>query len=259
MKIAIIGSGHIGQTLAKKLKAAGHDVAVSNRRGAASLADFAAETGVRALDMPQVLQGAEAVILATPINAVEDLRDELSKLPAQTLLICTANYYPHRDGVVDEIEAGKTESVWLREQLGRDFVKTWNAIGARQLAFDGKAAGEAGRMAVALAGDNADDLARAARLVDETGFDAAVTGSLADSWRLQPGTPVFNLTLDAAQLRQAFADTAPDDRPLAPQRRDWVLARLAEYVGERASFDQFDADDAGKIAALNQEVFAVIK
>ncbi|WP_286960611.1 NAD(P)-binding domain-containing protein [Arsenicicoccus sp. UBA7492] len=33
MKIAIIGTGHIGKTLVRKLSAAGHDVAVANSRG----------------------------------------------------------------------------------------------------------------------------------------------------------------------------------------------------------------------------------
>ena len=41
-------------------------------------------------------------------------------------------------------------------------------------------------------------------LVDELGFDAVDAGSLAESWRQQPGTPVYNRDLDAAQVRDAL-------------------------------------------------------
>ena len=43
------------------------------------------------------------------------------------------------------------------------------------------------------------------RLVDELGFDPVDAGSLAESWRQQPGTPVYGTDLDAPQLRQALA------------------------------------------------------
>ncbi len=42
MKIGLIGAGHIGGALAHRFTALGHQVVVSNSRGPASLADFAA-------------------------------------------------------------------------------------------------------------------------------------------------------------------------------------------------------------------------
>ena len=48
MKIGIIGAGHIGGTLTRRLAAAGHEVSVANSRGPESLASLAAESGARA-------------------------------------------------------------------------------------------------------------------------------------------------------------------------------------------------------------------
>jgi 8-hydroxy-5-deazaflavin:NADPH oxidoreductase len=52
------------------------------------------------------------------------------------------------------------------------------------------------------------------RLLDEMGFDAVDGGSLDDSWRQQPGTPVYGADLDAAGTRKALADARPE-RPAA--------------------------------------------
>jgi 8-hydroxy-5-deazaflavin:NADPH oxidoreductase len=47
MRIGIIGAGQIGGTLARRLTAMGHDVAIANSRGPATLAALAKETGAR--------------------------------------------------------------------------------------------------------------------------------------------------------------------------------------------------------------------
>jgi len=51
MKIGIIGSGNIGGALTRRFRSVGHEVSVSNSRGPASLADFAKETGARAVSV----------------------------------------------------------------------------------------------------------------------------------------------------------------------------------------------------------------
>ena len=51
------------------------------------------------------------------------------------------------------------------------------------------------------------------RLVEELGFDAVDAGSLADSWRQQPGTPVYAGRRDAAGVRKALAEASPDRQP----------------------------------------------
>lgn len=49
MDIGIIGSGHIGSTLAHRLTALGHQVSVANSRGPASLSALAADIGATAV------------------------------------------------------------------------------------------------------------------------------------------------------------------------------------------------------------------
>ena len=56
----------------------------------------------------------------------------------------------------------------------------------------------------AVAGDDREAKRQVLALVDELGFDAVDAGSLKESWRQQPGTPVYNRDLDAAQVRDAL-------------------------------------------------------
>jgi predicted dinucleotide-binding enzyme len=50
-------------------------------------------------------------------------------------------------------------------------------------------------------------------LVDEMGFDPVDAGGLDESWRQQPGTPVYATDLDAAGVRRALAQASPERKP----------------------------------------------
>ena len=105
MRIGIIGSGNIGGTLTRRLSRVGHDVAVANTRGPASLAGLAAETGATAATPEDAIAGAELVVLAVPLRAVFELPDL-----GDALVVDANNYYPGRDGRIAEIEAGTASS-----------------------------------------------------------------------------------------------------------------------------------------------------
>ena len=49
MKIGIIGAGHIGGALTRRLAKLGHDVSVANSRGPETLDKLAKETGAKAV------------------------------------------------------------------------------------------------------------------------------------------------------------------------------------------------------------------
>jgi 8-hydroxy-5-deazaflavin:NADPH oxidoreductase len=51
------------------------------------------------------------------------------------------------------------------------------------------------------------------RLLDQLGFDGVNAGGLDESWRQQPGTPVYGTDLDAAGVRNALAEAKPDRTP----------------------------------------------
>jgi len=106
-----------------------------------------------------------------------------------------------RDPAIPAIEAGEPESKWTAEQLGRPVIKALNTITARSQQEHGRPPGAADRIAAPVAGDDEEAKQRVIDLVDALGFQAFDAGKLADSWRQQPGTPVYiaDLPLDAAQ------------------------------------------------------------
>ncbi|MBZ5805187.1 MULTISPECIES: NADPH-dependent F420 reductase [Rhizobium] len=211
MKIGIIGAGNIGGALATLLAKAGHQIDIANSRGPATLSELATKTGARAATVEAAVLDKDVVVVTIPLNAIPSLpRDLFAKVPAKTIVIDTNNYYPReRDGAVADIENGMTESAWVAKQLGRDVVKAFNMIYATSLAELGKPAGQPGRIAIAVAGNDQASKAVVIGLIDEIGFDAVDAGSLDDSWRQQPGSPVYVKDHDAAGVRQALTEASP--------------------------------------------------
>jgi predicted dinucleotide-binding enzyme len=212
MHIGIIGAGNMGATLAARLTRLGHDVAVANSRGPQALAGVAAETGATPVPVTQVTRKADVVIVAIPEKSIPGLpAGLLSSLPADTVVIDAGNYVPKlRDGHIDAIDAGLPESQWVQAQLRHPLVKAFNTIRPASLASLGKPAGAAGRAVIPVAGDDQAAKAVVLELADQLGFDGLDAGPLAESWRQQPGTPIYttDLSLDAA--RQALADADPE-------------------------------------------------
>jgi predicted dinucleotide-binding enzyme len=125
-------------------------------------------------------------------------------------VIDTNNYYPReRDGRIEAIESGMTESRWVAEQVGRPaLVKAFNNVQALHLRDHGRPAGDPERIALPYAGDDAAANATVAGLIDELGFDPVPDGGLDDSWRQQPGTPAYGADLGAEALRATLAGTS---------------------------------------------------
>jgi hypothetical protein len=212
MRIGIIGAGQIGGTLARRLTALGHDVSIANSRGPQSLAALASETGARPVTVEQAAQAGDVVIVTIPMKSIPRLPAHLfDGVPDETVVVDTGNYYPQqRDGRIDPIERGTSESRWVSERLGRPVVKAFNNIYARHLLERGKSRGAAGRIALPVAGDEKRAKDVVIRLLDELGFDGVDAGSLDESWRQQPGTPVYGTDLDVAGVRKALAEAKPE-------------------------------------------------
>jgi len=215
MKIGIIGAGNIGGTLTRRFAALGHKVFVTNSRGPETLADLAAETGATPVIAEQAAQAGDVVIVTIPLKNVRSLPGDLfAKTPKNMVVVDTGNYYPRqRDGRIDEIEKGMTESRWVEQQLGRPVIKAFNNIYAEHLDKLGRPPGSSGRIALPVAGDDAEAKAIVLRLIDELGFDGVDAGGLDASWRQQPGTPVYAMDLDAEGVRRALAKASKERRP----------------------------------------------
>jgi 8-hydroxy-5-deazaflavin:NADPH oxidoreductase len=247
VKIGILGVGHIGKTLALKLSAAGHDVKVANSRGPETIGADVLASGARAVSAAEAVEGVDVVILSIPLNRLPAAAPQVASLPAETVVIDTSNYYPMRDGRIDAIEAGQVESLWVAEQLGRPVVKAWNSIGSDSFAKKGTPAGSPDRIALPVAADRERDRKVGMALVEDTGFDAFDAGTLAESWRQQPGAPCYCTDLTRKEMPGALAAA---ERARLPKRRDLSVAAIFERVG-----DGVKNPDAEYAVHLNRALF----
>ena len=190
--VGIIGSGMIGGTVARLSVAAGYNVVVSNSRGPETLRELAAELGPLAAAGTAVRAAEEGdlVVVSVPVKA-------FAEVPAKPLagkpVLDTGNYYPQRDGHVGELDTGALTSSGLLQRYLPDahVVKVFNNIFFRHLASLARPHGASDRSALPIAGD--DDQAKAAvtAYLDAIGYDAVDAGTLAESWRQEPGSPVY--------------------------------------------------------------------
>ena len=98
----------------------------------------------------------------------------------------------------------------MSEQLGHPVVKVFNNIRAQHLLELGKPAGSPGRIALPVAGDDPNTKRTVMELVDMIGFDPIDAGTIDESWRQQPGTPVYAADLDAAGVAGALIEASPE-------------------------------------------------
>jgi predicted dinucleotide-binding enzyme len=212
MRIGIIGAGNIGGALARRLSEFGHDVSVANSRGPETLRDLAAESGATAVTVTEAASDKDLVVVTIPQKNIPLLPADLfAGVGRDVPVVDTGNYYPQqRDGRIDAIEDGMTESRWVEQQLGRPVIKAFNNIYAQHLQQNGQPAGTPGRIALPVAGDDQAAKSVVLELVDELGFDPIDAGGLDESWRQQPATPVYAADFDAAGVTNALQEATPD-------------------------------------------------
>lgn len=215
MRIGIIGAGHIGGTLARRFSALGHQVSVANSRGPETLSRLANETGAKAVSVGEAARAGEVVVVTIPMKNIPELpRDVFKGTLGGMVVIDTCNYYPRqRDGRIAAIEEGMLESRWVEQQLGHPVIKAFNNIYAQHLLELGKPVGTPARIALPVAGDDAIAKSLVMGLVDQLGFDAVDAGGLDESWRQQPGTPVYAADFDREGVRRTLAQATPERKP----------------------------------------------
>ena len=218
--IGFIGSGLIGGTVARLSVAAGHNVVMSNSRGPETLRELVADLGPLAVaaNAGQAAEAGDLVVVAIPVKAIADVpATPLSGKP----VLDAGNYYPQRDGHIEVLDNGAlTSSGLLQRHLpGAHVVKVFNNIYFRHLASLARPSGSADRSALPIAGDDAAAKKAVTEYLDSIGYDAVDYGSLADSWRQQPGTPAYGAPYgpfasatgapaDAAKIRAALAQAS---------------------------------------------------
>lgn len=229
MKIGIIGAGAIGETLAKKLSNKGHQIFIANSRGPHTIG-FADNKSINAVELKDIVKEVEVIIISIPFGKVAELpKDLFSELDKNVPVIETMNYFPLRDGVIEEIENGKPHSVWVSEQIGRPVVKAFNNIVTHSFRKYGQPSGTPGRIALTVSSDNDNWKKIAFQIIDETGFDYYDAGSVADSWRQQPGSPPYCTDLTVDEMKEAIAKS---DKEQTIINREISIQKVAELGKE---------------------------
>jgi 8-hydroxy-5-deazaflavin:NADPH oxidoreductase len=246
MRFGIIGAGPIGSNISKKLVKNGHDVKIADARGMERLeGKKLAGTAVRVED---AITNIEVLIISIPIKALPSIRNMIDQVEEDVIIVDTSNYYPFRDGKIEEIENGMVESVWVSNQLGRPIIKAFNNLLAYTLEHEGKSEDSSGRIAMAVAGNGPSQKQVVMNVINELGFDAVDSGSISDSWRQQPGTPAYCTELTKDELTKALKK---GNKEKAPLLRDKVMERFAVLLAEKKEVEFSHKD----IVNLNREIY----
>jgi 8-hydroxy-5-deazaflavin:NADPH oxidoreductase len=217
MKIGIIGAGRIGHALAVRFAGVGHEVMLSNSRGPNTLSDVVAsvegDVGAGTVEEAARFGDIDAVAIPTPV-----IRDLTPEPFADKLVIDANNYYPQPGRPVPELDADELTSSELLASLlpSATVVKAFNTI------YFGRLLDESGpdlpadeRLAIPIAGDSAEAKRAVSDLIDEIGFTAVDAGTLAETRRQQPGSPLY----------EAYAETRRQGVPMtAPRLRELLAA-----------------------------------
>jgi 8-hydroxy-5-deazaflavin:NADPH oxidoreductase len=216
MRVGIVGAGHIGGTAARLFARAGHEVAISNSRGPASLAGMVEalnhEVGterVRAAAPADAAAFGDVVLLAVPWRAREAWPQP--DWVRGKIVIDAMNPYGPGGKVVDLGESTSSEEV-AKHLSGARVVKALNTIYWEHLAQQSRPDRPLDeRRAIFVAGDDADAKRVVSRLVEELGFAPVDTGMLRDGGRRQqPGTPIYNRDLTRREAVAALAQPSSD-------------------------------------------------
>jgi len=204
MNIGMIGAGEMGACLASKFVKLGHTVSMANSRGPASLQQLTEDIGAEATTTEKAVKNKKVIVVSIPVKNIPNLSKDLFKgLPEDVVVMDTGNYYPGlRDGAIPGLDRIGIDSLWVQEQLGIPVVKVFNSILATSINDLGRPKGDKNRIALAVSGDDTKAKEVVFKLVEELGFDPFDIGSIAQSWKQQPGSPVYCRDIGLSALKK---------------------------------------------------------
>lgn len=189
LKIGIVGSGNVGGALGRVWAKAGHQVMFSSRNIEHDR-ELAATTGsnARAGTPREAAAFGDVVMVSVPYRSLPAVGKDLAGLLEGKVVIDTCNPFIGRDGEIATWAREKGAGLASAQLLpGARIVRAFNAIGAARM---GTAHEQPGRIGMPIAGDDADAIALASRLIRDIGFEPVPIGGLAKGRHLMPGTPL---------------------------------------------------------------------
>lgn len=232
--IGIIGTGLVGKAVARLAVAAGYNVVISNSRGPDSLLELVESLGplARAGSVEDAIAAGDIVTLSIPIASFE-------KLPGNTfagkVVLDQTNYYPGLgDFRREDLDNGELTSSELiaRHLKGAKVIKGLHNLSWIHMQANAAAKGDANRTTLPVAGDDVEAKHAVTAFLDDIGYDTIDAGSLADSWRIEPGTDIYfwryapTVSLDATDedTRRAY------QQPGKPLSQEEARKLVAEAV-----------------------------
>ena len=205
-KIAILGAGKVGTSLARVAVEAGYqvDIAGSGSPDRIQLIISVLAPGARAVSAADAVVDADLVVLALPLHKFRGLD---TSLLAGHIVLDIMNYWTPIDGEITEFDdAPEGTSVLVQRAIpSARVVKTLNHIGYHELEEQHRPAGAPDRIALGAVGDDRDAVAQVLAFLERIGFDAIDGGPLANGVAFQPGSPLFGAPYPAARFRELLA------------------------------------------------------
>jgi predicted dinucleotide-binding enzyme len=187
-KFGVLGSGEVGQELAKGLRDIGHEVRIGSR-DPKKLDSYTAETKIPNGTFAEVAKWGEALVLAVLGSAAEDVvRQAGVEHFAGKLVIDTTNptaASPPRDGVLESF-TGPNESLMERLQKTAPrarFVKAFSSVGA-DLMVNPKF--EGGKPTMFYCGNDPAARAETAGILEQLGWEGADMGTAVAARAIEP-------------------------------------------------------------------------